>query len=139
MSWRDNNSIKKDFNTRSRKKFDKKKQQETKKFTGRAIEVYNGDVNGAIRKLKKVLERMDFQKELSKREFYEKPSVKRKRQKDQAIKKANKERDNMIMRGEWMPQERVGSKHLKGKREKRAVWMIKEKVKRLRRRGREGS
>ena len=137
MSWK-NNNYKKDFNNRSRKKQQNRQKQEKKKFTGRAIEVYNGDVNGAIRKLKKVLERMDFQKELSKREFYEKPSVKRKRQKDQAIKKAKKEQDNMIMRGEWMPQERVGSKHLKGKREKRKAWMIKEKVKRLRKKGREG-
>tara|TARA_R100000081_G_C4643225_1_gene78884 strand:+ start:57 stop:473 length:417 start_codon:yes stop_codon:yes gene_type:complete len=137
MSWKNNSrNIKKDFNYKSKKKFDKKKQQ--KKFSGRSIEVYNDDVNGAIRKLKKVLERMDFQKELSKREFYEKPSKKRKRKKEQAIKKANKQRDTMIMKGEWMPQERVGSKHLKGKREKRKAWMIKEKVKVLRRRGREG-
>ena len=137
MSWKNNSrNIKKDFNHRNKKKFDKNKPKN--KFTGISIEVYNGDVNGAIRKLKKVLERMEFQKELSKREFYEKPSAQRKRKKDQAIKKANKERDNMIMRGEWMPQERVGSKHLKGKREKRKAWMIKEKVKVLRRRGRAG-
>ena len=91
MSWKNNSrNIKKDFNYKSKKKFDKKKQQ--KKFSGRSIEVYNDDVNGAIRKLKKVLERMDFQKELSKREFYEKPSKKRKRKKEQAIKKANKQR-----------------------------------------------
>ena len=38
------------------------------KFKGRNIEVRNDDVNGAIRRLKKVLEKMDFQKELSKRE-----------------------------------------------------------------------
>ena len=80
MSWK-NNNYKKDFNHKSRKKQQKRQQQERNKFSGRSIEVYNGDVNGAIRKLKKVLERMDFQKELSKREFYEKPSEKRKRQK----------------------------------------------------------
>ena len=48
---------------------------------GTSISVWNGDVNGALRKLKKILERADRQKELSKREFYEKPSAKRKKAK----------------------------------------------------------
>ena len=48
MSWK-NNNYKKDFNNRSRKKQQNRQKQEKKKFTGRAIEVYNGDVNGAIR------------------------------------------------------------------------------------------
>ena len=62
----------------------KPKQQQDKKVPqprGREIPVINGNVNIALRKLKKVLEKMDFQKELSKREHYEKPSVKRKRKK----------------------------------------------------------
>ena len=75
---------------------------------------------------------MDFQKELSKREYYEKPSVKRKRQKDQAKKRWNKKLDGMIASGEWMPTPVVGQKHLKGKREKRKEWMKKEKINRLR-------
>ena len=92
MSWKNNSrNIKKDFNYKSKKKFDKKKQQ--KKFSGRSIEVYNDDVNGAIRKLKKVLERMDFQKELSKREFYEKPSKKRKRTGNQKSKQTKRYND----------------------------------------------
>ena len=105
------------------------------KFKGRNIEVRNDDVNGAIRRLKKVLEKMDFQKEVSKREYYEKPSVKRKRMKDQAKKKTKSEIDTQIMRGEWMPPEVVGLKHLKGKREKRKAWMAKERIRRLRERG----
>tara|TARA_X000000950_G_C13877112_1_gene645312 strand:- start:667 stop:1062 length:396 start_codon:yes stop_codon:yes gene_type:complete len=105
------------------------------KFKGRNIEVRNDDVNGAIRRLKKVLEKMDFQKEISKREYYEKPSVKRKRLKDQAKKKTKQEIDKQIMRGEWMPPEVVGLKHLKGKREKRKAWMAKERIRRLRERG----
>lgn len=105
------------------------------KFKGRNIEVRNDDVNGAIRRLKKVLEKMDFQKEVSKREYYEKPSVKRKRMKDQAKKKTKREIDTQIMRGEWMPPEVVGLKHLKGKREKRKAWMAKERIRRLRDRG----
>lgn len=105
------------------------------KFRGRNIEVRNEDVNGAIRRLKKVLEKMDFQKEISKREYYEKPSVKRKRMKDQAKKKTKRDIDTQIMRGEWMPPAVVGQKHLKGKREKRKAWMAKERIRRLRGRG----
>ena len=105
------------------------------KFRGRNIEVRNEDVNGAIRRLKKVLEKMDFQKEISKREYYEKPSVKRKRMKDQAKKKTKRDVDTQIMKGEWMPPAVVGQKHLKGKREKRKAWMAKERIRRLRGRG----
>mgnify|MGYP000845979578 CR=1 FL=1 len=135
MSWKNNNT-KKDFNHKARQDKKARDYKEKDKFASRAIEVYNGDVNGAIRKLKKVLERMDFQKELSKREFYEKPSAAKKRKKDQAIKRENKARDLMIMRGEWMPPTPVGSKHLKGKREKRKAWNQIERVKVLRKRGR---
>jgi len=99
---------------------------------GRSITVVNGNVNLAIRKLKKVLEKMDFQKELSKREYYEKPSAKRKRKKDQAIKRRNKELDIMIMRGEWMPTPVTGQKHLKGKRQRRKEYMGREKIQKLR-------
>ena len=101
----------------------------------RNIEVRYDDVNGAIRRLKKVLERMDFQKELSKREHYEKPSVKRKRMKDQAKKRSKKEQDNMIAKGEYMPTPVSGQKYLKGKREKRKAWVAKERIRRLRDRG----
>ena len=79
---------------------------------------------------------MDFQKVLSKREFYEKPSSKRKRQKDQAIKREKKAKDLMIMRGEWIPPGLSGQKHLKGKRGKRKAWAQTERVKQLRKRGR---
>lgn len=104
---------------------------------GTSIEVFRGDVNGAIRKLKKVLERADRQKELSKREYYEKPSVKRKRMADTAKKRHKKEVNDMILRGEYMPTARVGQKHLKGKREKRRAWLQREKLQRMqRRRGR---
>ena len=99
---------------------------------GRSIIVVNGNVNVALRKLKKVLERMDFQKELAKREFYEKPSQKRKRKKDQAIKRRRKELDNMIMRGEWMPTPVTGQKHLKGKRQRRKEYMGRERINKLR-------
>ena len=89
MSDRNTKRFVKDFNHRSRKKFDRKKKEERKQFQGRNIEVRNGDVNGAIKRLKKVLERMDFQKEVAKREYYEKPSTQRKRKKEKNFK--NKE------------------------------------------------
>ena len=113
----------------------RKKEEFLDKFKGRNIEVRYDDVNGAIRRLKKVLEKMDFQKELSKREHYEKPSVKRKRKKEQAIKKTKRDVDIQITKGEWMPPAQVGQKHLKGKREKRKAWAAKERIRRLRDRG----
>ena len=114
----------------------RKKEEFLDKFKGRNIEVRYDDVNGAIRRLKKVLEKMDFQKELSKREHYEKPSVKRKRKKEQAIKKTKRDVDIQITKGEWMPPAQVGQKHLKGKREKRKAWAAKERIRRLLDRGR---
>lgn len=134
MSWK-NNDHKKNFNSK-RKPFVKKDEHYLDKFKGRAIEVRNDDVNGALRRLKKVLEKMDFQKELSKREFFEKPSAKKKRMKDQAIKREKKAKETMIMRGEWLPPEPTGQSHLKGKRQKRKAWNQVERVKVLRKRGR---
>ncbi len=116
----------------NKKKF-KKKENDRPQVSGRTIEVRNGNVNFAIKKLKKVLERMDFQKEVAKREYYEKPSATRKRKKDQAKKRHQKQLNQMISNGEWLPTPTVGVKHLKGKRSRRKVWMLKEKVKKLRR------
>lgn len=127
------------FNKGKFKHSHNKKPQHKKDYekdSGCKIVVRNGDVNGAIRRLKKVLERADRQKELAKREYYEKPSVARKRKKAAAVKRTKKAQDDMIARGEWMPTERVGTRHLKGKRQKRKAWMVREKVERLRNRGR---
>ena len=84
------NNQKKHWNS----KFNKKKKNEhyLDKFKGVKVEDVNGDVNGAIRKLKKILENADRAKELAKREFYEKPSVRRKRKKDAAVKRAKRDR-----------------------------------------------
>ena len=64
------------FNT-DKKQIRKDYKPKEEQMKGTSISVWNGDVNGALRKLKKILERADRQKELSKREFYEKPSAKR--------------------------------------------------------------
>ena len=125
-------------NFKNKQKFNKKKDFKPRDpihVKGTSIEVRFGDVNGAIRRLKKVLEKADRQKEISKREYYEKPSVKRKRMKDQAKKRTKKEIDNQISKGEFMPTPVSGQKYLKGKREKRKAWVAKERIRRLRDRG----
>ena len=54
---------------------------------GAKVTVRNGDVNGALRTLKKILDRDNRQKELAKREFYEKPTSVRKRKAAAAVKR----------------------------------------------------
>ena len=88
----------------------------------------------ALRKFRKACDRAGIVAEVRKREYYEKPSVQRKRRKDTAIKKQKKDLDKMISTGEWMPTPVVGQKHLKGKRSRRKVFLLKEKVNKLRRR-----
>lgn len=50
-------------------------------IVGLAVEVRNGDVNGALRKFKKKVQDSGILQELRKREFYEKPTTKRKKAK----------------------------------------------------------
>jgi small subunit ribosomal protein S21 len=61
------------------------------RIPGANVEVRNDDVNGALRRLKKILETSNRQKELAKHEYYEKPSAVRKRERAQAVKRAHKE------------------------------------------------
>ena len=110
------NDIKKGYQYDRKKKFDHKKKYEPRDPFDPAIYVRNGNVDQAIRTLKKKLLKDNFQKELAKREFYEKPSQKRKRKKAQGVKKHQKAFREKIMRGEALPPIRGGQKHLKGKR-----------------------
>ncbi len=110
------NDIKKGFNNDRRKKQDFKKKFEKRDPFDPAIYVRNGNVDAAIRTLKKKMLKNNFQKELAKREYYEKPCEKRKRQKAQGIKKREKAMRDKIMRGEALPPVRGGQKHLKGKK-----------------------
>jgi small subunit ribosomal protein S21 len=57
---------------------------------GTLIEVYNNDVNKALRKLKKVVQAEGIFQTLRERERYEKPSVKRKKQQARAVKRWQK-------------------------------------------------
>jgi small subunit ribosomal protein S21 len=57
---------------------------------GLVVEVINGDVERALRKLKKKAQNEGIFQELKKREFYVKPSELRRRQKAQARARARK-------------------------------------------------
>ena len=50
-------------------------------FRGLVVEVRNGDVNGAIRRFKKKVQDSGILQELREKEFYEKPSIRRKKAK----------------------------------------------------------
>lgn len=132
QNWKKNvkNNYNNTFNKNKKRDSNNKDDSILSYFKGRKVEVFNGDVNGAIRRLKKILERMDFQKELAKREFYEKPSVKRKRMKDQAKKRQQRENDKKMRAGEMLPVFPVDQKHLKGKRGRRKISDLKHKIKR---------
>ena len=111
--------FKKTFNHDHKKKKDfKKKFEERDKFDP-VIYVRNGNVEQAIRALKKRLLKADRQKELAKREFYEKPSAKRKRRKDAAIKRTQREANKKIFSGEAPLQEVSGFAFMKSKRKRR--------------------
>lgn len=86
---------------------------------GAKVFVKNDDVNGALRKLKKILENDNRQKELSKREFYEKPSIARKRNKASAKKRAAKEQSKRENTG--LANRPTGVKWMKSKRKRRRV------------------
>jgi small subunit ribosomal protein S21 len=51
---------------------------------GLVVEVRNGDINGALRRFKKKVQDSGLLQELRDREFYEKPSIRRKKAKAQA-------------------------------------------------------
>ena len=71
-----------------RRVFDKNRKREEKPL-GKGLIVYvrNNDIDRALRKLKKMVNNEGVIKELKKREFYEKPSDKRRRQRARARKR----------------------------------------------------
>ncbi len=126
QNWQ--NKTRASFNDRGRrKKYDKPRE----KSQGTKIVVWNNDVNGALKKLKKVLERADRQKELAKHEFFEKPCQKRKRAKSQAVKRERKREDAAIMKGQWLPHIDTSSKAMKSKRRRRKAFLQKERLRKL--------
>ena len=98
-----------------------------------AIEVRNGDVGKALRILKKRLERDDFQKELAKQQYYEKPSEGRRRKKAQAAKRWKKTVREAEAAGEYIPYMPTGMKHLKSKRKTRKIRDYHDRIRQMRR------
>ena len=96
-----------------------RKLEPEQEFRGSRVEVRNNDVNYALRKLKKVLERNDWQKDLAKHEFYEKPGVKRKRAKEAAKKRWQKEVASQKLAGKWAAVRSTDTKFMKSKRKRR--------------------
>jgi small subunit ribosomal protein S21 len=102
------------------KGFNRAPAPEERVFRGARVEVRNNDVNYALRKLKKILERDNFQKDLAKHEYYEKPSVKRKRARAAAEKRWEKEVDKMRISGVWNDSTNSrDAKFMKSKRKRR--------------------
>ena len=111
------------------KNFQKKPQRvHNGPVTGTKVEVRHGDVNGAIRRLKKILENDNRQKELAKREFYEKPSVRRKRNNDTQKRRHQKDKMKQIISGEFPYQGPSDLKHMKSKRKRRKYADIKNQI-----------
>ena len=122
-----NKSYTKSFNQRKRDDRPKKEEHYLDKFKA-AVEVRNGDVNKAIRVLKKKLEKSDFQKELAKQQYYEKPSAKRNRKKKQAKKRWDKYVREAEARGEFKQYMPTGQKWMKSKRKTRRVREYNERI-----------
>lgn len=93
----------------------------TPKIRGASVEVRNGDVNKALRTLKKILENDDRQKELAKREYHEKPSTRRKRRRAAAVKRHQKEQERKLSSGEIPYHREAGTAYMKSKRKRRKI------------------
>lgn len=90
-------------------------------ITGSRVQVRGTDINGALRRLKKILETDNRQKDLARHEYFEKPSVKKKRARDYAVKRTQKERERELASGDTPYKKPQGVKYLKGKRSRRKV------------------
>lgn len=62
---------------------------------GMYVRVKNNDVNKALRKLKKMMNAEGIFQELRMREFYEPPSIRKKREKAQAVKRWKKKQEDL--------------------------------------------
>ena len=120
------------WNSQKRKEQPKKPQHYLDKFNA-TIEVRNNDVNKALRVLKKRLEKAEFQKELAKQQYYEKPSAKRNRKKQQAVKRWNKYVRDAEARGEMKQYLPTGTKWMKSKRKTRRVRDYNERIAQMQR------
>jgi small subunit ribosomal protein S21 len=127
-----NKSYTKEWNNKKKDFAPKKEPHYLERFKGE-IEVRNGDVGKALRILKRRLEKSDFQKELAKQQYYEKPSAKRNRKKKQAVKRWQKYVRDAEARGEMKQYLPSGTKWMKSKRKTRRVRDYNEKIAQMQR------
>ena len=127
-----NKEFTKQWNNRRRDDRPKKEEHYLDKFKA-SIEVRNGDVGKALRVLKRKLEKADFQKEMAKQQYYEKPSAKRNRKKQQAVKRWQKYVRDAEARGEMKQYLPTGTKWMKSKRKTRRVRDYNDKIARMQR------
>ena len=127
-----NKEFTKKWNNDKRDNRPKKEEHYLDKFKA-AVEVRNNDVGKALRILKRKLEKADFQKEMAKQQYYEKPSAKRNRKKQQAVKRWQKYARDAEARGEMKQYLPTGTKWMKSKRKTRRVRDYNEKIARQQR------
>jgi ribosomal protein S21 len=94
-------------------------QNNYKIIQGASVSVRNDDVNFALKKLKKILDDDNRQKDLAKHEFFEKNSVKRKRSKAQAKKRQQRAYQEELVTGVYKKPK--GVKWMKSRRKRRKV------------------
>jgi ribosomal protein S21 len=111
------------------KDFVKYPEQPKRVLSGKTISVWKDDVNGALRKLKRILENDGRQKDLARHEFYEKPSVKRKRAKSVAKNRWARDVDKMRESGTWVDGNSSDPSCFKSKRRRRAHVTLQDKIK----------
>ena len=127
-----NKDFTKQWNSKRRDDKPKKEEHYLDKFKA-SIEVRNNDVGKALRVLKRKLEKADFQKEMAKQQYYEKPSAKRNRKKQQAVKRWQKYVRDAEARGEMKQYLPTGTKWMKSKRKTRRVRDYNDKIARMQR------
>ena len=124
-----NNKVKNNYNDPKKHYKNSYKDHTDNRLSGTKIEVWNDDVNQALKKLKKVLENDNRQKDLAKHEYYEKPSVKRKRARDVAKSRWRRKVDTSRNQGNWVDSLQADSSWLKSKRKRRKHVTLVEKIK----------
>jgi ribosomal protein S21 len=110
------------WNNKPRNNFNKSKPQPRNNIPdirGASVEVRNGDVNGALRRLKKILENDNRQKDLAKHEYYEKPSIQKKRSRDSAKKRHQRDVRKQLATGAEPFKEVSNFSFMKSKRKRR--------------------
>lgn len=104
-----------------------------RQFRGSGVEVRNGDIDGALRRLKRNLIKEGWAKDIAKTVAYEKPSEARKRTELNNRKTINKARLVSEAKGEVVVR-RTGLKHLKNKRTRNIEKIKNERLEREARR-----